>query len=93
MARGDLSTSKTVIEYTGGSTGSALAFAFASAGVKFMAVFSDALSEVKRRTMEALGAEVLKVESHGKGITPELIQEMKRGATGPHPQPQVYLGE
>ena len=40
-------------------------------------MFSDAFSEVKRRTMEALGAEVLTVPSHGKGITPELIQEMK----------------
>ena len=77
LARGDLSTSKTVIEYTGGSTGSALAFACASAGIKFIAVFSDAFSEVKRRTVEALGAEVLTVPSHGKGITPELIQEMK----------------
>ena len=77
LARGDLSTSQTVIEYTGGSTGSALAFACASAGIKFLAVFSDAFSEVKRRTMEAMGAEVLTVPSHGKGITPELIQEMK----------------
>ena len=77
LARGDLSTSKTVIEYTGGSTGSALAFACASAGIKFIAVFSDAFSEVKRRTMEVLSAEVLTVPSHGKGITPELIQEMK----------------
>ena len=77
LARGDLSTRQTVIEYTGGSTGSALAFACASAGIKFMAVFSDAFSEVKRRTMEAMGAEVLTVPSHGKGITPELIQEMK----------------
>ena len=77
LARGDLSIGQTVIEYTGGSTGSALAFACASAGIKFIAVFSDAFSKVKRRTMEALGAEVLTVPSYGKGITPELIQEMK----------------
>jgi len=39
LARGDLSTSQTVIEYTGGSTGSALAFACASAGIKFWLYF------------------------------------------------------
>ena len=56
LARGDLSTTQTVIEYTGGSTGSALAFACASAGINFLAVSSDAFSEVKQRTMEAMGA-------------------------------------
>ena len=75
MARGDFSTTQTVIEYTGGSTGSALAFSCASAGIKFLAVFSDAFSEVKRRTMEAMGAEVLTVPSYGKGITPELSKK------------------
>ena len=77
LARGDLTEKQTVIEYTGGSTGSALAFACASAGIKFMAVFSDAFSDLKRRTMEAFGAEVITVSSYGRGITPELIQEMK----------------
>ena len=77
LARGDLTQKQTVIEYTGGSTGSALAFACASAGIDFKAIFSDAFSEVKRRTMEAFGADVITVSSHGKGITPELIQEMK----------------
>ena len=41
-----------------------------------MAVFSDAFSDLKRRTMEAFGAEVITVSSYGRGITPELIQEM-----------------
>ena len=77
LARGDLTEKQTVIEYTGGSTGSALAFACASAGINFMAVFSDAFSDLKRRTMEAFGAEVITVSSYGRGITPELIQEMK----------------
>ena len=77
LTRGDLTEKQTVIEYTGGSTGSALAFACASAGINFMAVFSDAFSDLKRRTMEAFGAEVITVSSYGRGITPELIQEMK----------------
>ena len=77
LTRGDLTEKQTVIEYTGGSTGSALAFACASAGINFMAIFSDAFSDLKRRTMEAFGAEVITVSSYGRGITPELIQEMK----------------
>jgi len=77
LRRGDLSKGQTAMEFTGGSTGSSLAFACASAGINFMAIFSDAFSDTKRRTMEAFGAEVLVVPSDGKGITPELIQKMK----------------
>lgn len=77
LKRGDLLKGQTVTEYTGGSTGSSLAFAFASAGINFVAIFSDAFSDTKKRTMEAFGAEVLVVPSDGKGITPELIQKMK----------------
>jgi cysteine synthase A len=39
-------------------------------------VFSDAFSEEKRRTMQALGAEILDVKSDNKKITKELIKEM-----------------
>ena len=77
LERGELSQNQSVVEYTGGSTGSALAFACASAGLKFTAIFSDAFSELKRSTMETFGAKVLNVPSNGEGITPELIQRMK----------------
>tara|TARA_Y100000590_G_C15694705_1_gene1004684 strand:- start:622 stop:1524 length:903 start_codon:yes stop_codon:yes gene_type:complete len=77
LKRGDLVYGQRVIEYTGGSTGSSLAFACASVGAKFTAIFSDAFSDAKRLTMEAFGAEVIVVPSNGRGITPELIQEMK----------------
>ena len=40
-----------IIEYTGGSTGSSLAFVSASLGLNFTAIFSDAFSESKRKTM------------------------------------------
>ena len=69
-----------IIEYTGGSTGSSLAFVSASLGLNFTAIFSDAFSDSKRQTMEAFGANVIIVESEGKGITPELIQKMKEQA-------------
>ena len=78
LKRGKLARDQTVVEYTGGSTGSALAFACACSGIKFTAIFSDAFSDIKRRTMEAFGAEVIVVPSLGKGISPALIEKMKR---------------
>jgi cysteine synthase A len=77
LRHGNLALNQTVIEYTGGSTGSALAFACACSGIKFTAIFSDAFSESKRLTMEALGAEVVVIPSYGKGISSALIKEMR----------------
>ena len=80
MDRGDVSVGDAVVEYTGGSTGSSLAFACAALGLKFTAVFSDAFSLSKQQTMEAFGATVIVEESHGQGITPDLIGRMKQKA-------------
>ena len=66
------------MEYTGGSTGSALAFVSAALGLEFCAVFSDAFSKSKQHMMEAFGGDVIVEKSFGKGITPELIQRMKK---------------
>jgi len=77
MSRSDVSLGDTVVEYTGGSTGSSLAFVSAGLGLKFVAVCSDAFSQSKQQTMEAFGAEVIVEKSYGKGITPELIGRMK----------------
>ena len=77
ISRHDVSPGDTIVEYTGGSTGSSLAFVSAALGLKFVAVFSDAFSQSKQLTMEAFGAEVTVEESYGKGITPELIVRMK----------------
>ena len=71
--RGDVKPGGKVVEYTGGSTGTALAYVSAILGLNFTAVFSDAFSKSKQQTMEAFGAKVIVEESHGKGITPELI--------------------
>ena len=60
------------------STGSALAFVSAALGLEFCAVFSNAFSKNKHQTMEAFGADVIVEKSFGKGITPELIQRMKK---------------
>lgn len=77
MERGELRSGDRVVEYTGGSTGTALAFVSAVLGLKFTAVFSNAFSDSKRQAMEAFGAEVLIEQSEDGTITPELIQRMK----------------
>ena len=56
--RGDLEPGMTVVEYTGGSTGSSLAFVCAIKGYRLRIVSSDAFAVEKLRTMRVLGAEV-----------------------------------
>src|SRR5436189_6444147 len=57
-ARGDLRPGMTVVEYTGGSTGSSLAFICAVKDNPFRVVSSDAFAREKLQTMRAFGAEV-----------------------------------
>ena len=73
---GRLKPGDTVVEYTAGTTGIALAFVTAAMGYKLHVVFSDAFADEKRRTMKAFGAEVTDVKSRGTGITETLIREM-----------------
>ncbi len=80
LERGDVAPGGRMVEYTGGSTGTALAFMCARVGIDFVAVSSDAFAEVKLRSMAAYGAEVLVEESEGQGITPELIARMRNRA-------------
>ena len=75
-ADGRLPPGGTVVEYTSGTTGVSLAFACASKGYQFHAVFSDAFSDEKRFTMQAFGAHVTDVRSYNKKITEKLIKEM-----------------
>lgn len=75
-ARGDLRPGMTVVEYTGGSTGSSLAFVCAVKGYPFRVVSSDAFAREKLQTMRVFGAELLLVPSRGGQITPDLIPRM-----------------
>lgn len=68
----------TVIEYTGGSTGSSLAFVCAVKGYKLQIVTSDAFSKEKLDTMRAFGAELTIVPSENGRITPDLIPKMMK---------------
>ncbi len=78
-ADGRLRPGQLVVEYTGGSTGSSLAFVCAVKGYPLRIVSSDAFAESKIRTMRAFGAEVELIPSP-EGITPDLIPSMMRRA-------------
>jgi cysteine synthase A len=72
---GRLQQGQTVVEYTGGSTGSSLAYVCALKGYPLRIVSSDAYAREKLRTIEAFGAE-LEVIPSPEGVTPELVPRM-----------------
>lgn len=74
--RGSLRSGMTVVEYTGGSTGSSLAFVCAVKGYKFHVVSSDAFASEKLKTMKALGAQLDIIASPSGNITSDLIPKM-----------------
>jgi cysteine synthase A len=76
---GRLSPGQLVVEYTGGSTGSSLAFVCSIKGYPLRIVSSDAFAEEKIKTMRAFGAEVELLPSP-EGITPTLIPRMQARA-------------
>jgi cysteine synthase A len=74
--RGMLRPGMRVVEYSGGSTGSSLAFVCAVKEYPLTIVSSDAFSQEKLKTMRAFGAEVEIIPSDGGAITGELIAAM-----------------
>ena len=74
--KGRLRPGGTVVEYTGGTTGISLACICAARGYRFHAVFSDAFSGEKRKTMQAFGARVSDVPSDNGKTTEKLIKGM-----------------
>jgi cysteine synthase A len=93
IKRGKLRKGDRVVEYTGGSAGTALAFVCAVLGLRFTAVFSDAFSDTKRLAMEAFGAEVLVEPSEGGKITPNLIARMKERAYALGAEPGSFYAD
>lgn len=74
--RGALKPGMTVVEYTGGSTGIALAFVCAVKGYRCRIVTSDAVALEKRRSMEIFGAELEVLKSQGGKLTADLVPRM-----------------
>lgn len=87
--RGDLRPGMTVVEYTGGSTGSSLAFVCAAKGYRLRVVSSDAFAQEKLNTMRALGADLTVVPSVGS-ITRELIETVISTAEEYAAEPDAY---
>ena len=75
--RGDIKPGGTLIEFTGGSTGSSLAFVCAVKGYRLKAISSDAFAKEKLQTIKLFGADIEIIESEGGKITPELFTKMK----------------
>ena len=73
---GRLKPGDTVVEYTGGSTGTSLALVCAAKGYPIKIVTSDAFSAEKLAHMRALGAELTLVPSEGGLTTKKLILDM-----------------
>ena len=79
-ADGRLKPRGTVVEYTGGSTGTSLGLVCAAKGHRLKIVTSDAFSREKRDHMEALGAELTLVPSDGGRMTKQLFLNMIEAA-------------
>ena len=77
--RGELQPGQTVVEYTGGSTGSSLAFVCSLKGYPVRIVTSNVFAEEKLQTMRVFGAE-LEIIRSDDGIHPGLIPAMQERA-------------
>lgn len=79
-AEGRLKQPVRLLECTGGSTGTALAFVCAVKGLPFTVITSDAYAQEKLDSMRAFGAEVLIEPSLGGQVTPDLWPRMRARA-------------
>jgi cysteine synthase A len=89
-ADGRLEPGGTVVEYTGGSTGTSLALVCAARGYRIRIVSSDAFSPDKLDHMAALGAELTLVPSEGGLTTRKLILDMIEAARELSREPRTY---
>jgi len=88
--RGELKPGGTVVEYTGGSTGSSLAMVCANKGYRALFVSSDAFAKEKLQTMRAFGADLEVVPSGNGLITARLIDTLIKRARELSKQPNTF---
>lgn len=88
--RGALTPGGTVVEYTGGSTGSSLAMVCAQKGYKACLISSDAFAVEKLQTMRAFGAELEIIPSDNGFITAKLINALVERASILSQQPNTF---
>jgi cysteine synthase len=75
--RGDIKPGTQVVEFTGGSTGTSLAFVCAVKGIRFKAISSDAFAKEKLQSIQLFGAELEVIPSDQGKITPDLFVRME----------------
>jgi len=84
QARGDIKPGDTLIEATSGNTGIALAMSAAMKGYKMVLIMPDNMSEERRASMQAFGAEIISV-SHADGgmeLARDLALQMQADGKG-----------
>jgi cysteine synthase len=87
---GRLKPGDTIVEYTGGSTGTSLALVCAARGYRLHIVTSDAFSKEKLDHMAALGARLTLVPSEGGLTTRKLILDMIETARTISKEPRTF---
>ena len=87
---GRLKPGDTIVEYTGGSTGTSLALVCIAKGYRLHIITSDAFSEEKLNQMSAFGAELTLVPSEGGLTTKKLILDMIEAAKEFSQRPNTY---
>lgn len=82
--RGEIKPGDTLIEATSGNTGIALAMAAAMRGYRMVLIMPDNMSEERRASMRAFGAELLSVSAADGGmeLARDLADEMQRDGKG-----------
>src|ERR1041384_4684763 len=89
---GSIDEGTTIVEYTGGSTGPALALVCRAKGYRARIVISECFTDERIQLMRALGADVEIIPAVvGKGrVTPEDIEQMMARAAELAEQPDHY---
>jgi len=87
---GRLKPGDTIVEYTGGSTGTSLALICVAKGYRIRIVTSNAFSQEKLDHMSALGADLTLVPSDGGLTTKQLILDMIEAAKKLAHVPHTY---
>ena len=87
---GRLKPGDTIVEYTGGSTGTSLALICVAKGYRLHIVTSNAFSQEKLDHMSALGADLTLVPSDGGLTTKRLILDMIEAAKEFSQTPHTY---
>jgi len=83
QARGDIKPGDTLIEATSGNTGIALAMAAAIKGYKMVLIMPENMSEERRASMRAYGAELISVsQQQGMEGARDLALQMQRDGKG-----------